>query len=338
MSSLKGNNNDGYKFQKLVVAFGIILFVIKFIAWYITDSLSILSDMLESIINITTGFVGLYSLYLAARPKDKKFPYGRGKVEFISAGIEGGLVGITGLFILYEALMHFWHPQQINSVDIGIYLVAFTSLINYILGYYAIKKGKKNHSMTLVASGKHLQTDTYSTLGIILGLIAIYFTDIYWLDSLVALIFGLIILYTSYTILNESISGILDQADQKLLNETIDVIQKNRRLNWIDIHNFRITKYGSILHFDCHMTLPRFLNISQGHDEISHLEKTISNHFEQKVELFVHLDDCNKFSCQLCRNSDCKIRELPFQKQLCWTTDVVCNNKRHRLDYSESLA
>jgi len=192
--------NENFKFQRIIAIVGIILFLVKLYAWYQTNSVAILTDALESTINVIAGLIGLYSLYLSSLPKDHNHPYGHGKVEFISASIEGALITIAGVVIIYEAVSELQNPKTIEKLDLGLILVSLTAVINYVLGFYAIKKGKKNNSLALIASGKHLQTDTYSTIGIIIGLIILYFTEISWIDSVTALIFAGFIIYTGYNI------------------------------------------------------------------------------------------------------------------------------------------
>lgn len=336
MSEIHTINNENYRFQKIITAAGIMLLVIKFVAWYMTGSVAILTDAMESIVNVISGFIGLYSLYLSALPRDKNHPYGHGKVEFISAFIEGGLITVAGIIIIYEAVGNLRNNTEIIQIDFGIYLVAFTALINYLLGYFAIKKGRKNHSLALIASGKHLQTDTYSTLGIILGLIIIQFTRIYWLDAVIALIFSGIIIYTGYKIIRTAISGIMDETDDKLLNEVVDLLNKERSINWIDLHNLRIIKYGSTLHFDCHMTVPWYFNIKEGHNEVDKLEDIVKEYFGDRVEFFVHLDACKDYSCRICAKTDCPVRQHPFIKKIDWTPENICKNEKHIVNDSES--
>jgi len=336
VSEIHTINNENYRFQKIITAAGIMLLVIKFVAWYMTGSVAILTDAMESIVNVISGFIGLYSLYLSALPRDKNHPYGHGKVEFISAFIEGGLITIAGIIIIYEAVENLRNNTEIIQIDFGIYLVAFTALINYLLGYFAIKKGRKNHSLALIASGKHLQTDTYSTLGIILGLIIIQFTRIYWLDAVIALIFSGIIIYTGYKIIRTAISGIMDETDDKLLNEVVDLLNKKRSINWIDLHNLRIIKYGSTLHFDCHMTVPWYFNIKEGHNEVDKLEDIVKEYFGDRVEFFVHLDACKDYSCRICAKTDCPVRQHPFIKKIDWTPENICKNEKHIVNNSES--
>ncbi len=321
--------NENFKFQRIIAIVGIILFLIKLYAWYQTNSVAILTDALESTINVIAGLIGLYSLYLSSLPKDENHPYGHGKVEFISASIEGTLISIAGVVIIYEAISELQHPKTIEQLDLGLILVSLTAVINYVLGFYAIKKGRKSNSLALIASGKHLQTDTYSTIGIIIGLIILYFTKISWIDSVTALIFAGFIIYTGYKIVRESISGIMDETDELLLKEVVAFLNEERRPNWIDLHNLRIIKYGSTLHFDCHMTVPWYFNIEEGHKEVDALEDAVKNHFGDRIELFVHLDACKEFSCKICSKTDCPVRKHPFQEKIKWTMENVSLNKKH---------
>lgn len=321
--------NENFKFQRIIAIVGIILFLVKLYAWYVTNSVAILTDALESTINVIAGLIGLYSLYLSSLPKDQNHPYGHGKVEFISASIEGTLISIAGVVIMYEAIGELQNPKTIEKLDLGLILVSITAVINYLLGYYALKKGKKNNSLALIASGKHLQTDTYSTIGIVVGLIILYFTKIAWVDSVTALLFAAFIIHTGYKILRESISGIMDETDELLLKEVVDFLSEQRRENWIDLHNLRIIKYGSTLHFDCHMTVPWYFNIEEGHKEVDALEDAVKNYFGDRIELFVHLDACKEYSCNICCKTDCPVRKHPFQEKIKWTMQNVSLNKKH---------
>lgn len=330
MISISSKSNQNFQFQLMIVAVGVLLFIIKIFAYFLTKSVAVLTDALESIINILSAIFGLYSLYLSALPRDKNHPYGHGKIEFIAASIEGILVGIAGLGILYKVVDSFRNPVEISSLEYGTYLIAFTAVANYILGEFAERKGKKQHSPALVATGKHLKTDTYSTLGIILGLILIYFTEISWIDSVTALFFGLLILYTAYKILRESVSGIMDETDQNLLQAIARLLQQQRRNNWIDVHNLRIIKYGATLHIDCHMTIPWYFNTEEGHREIEVFEDVIKDYFGDRIEMFVHLDACKEFSCSLCKIADCPMRKHNFVKEIEWNAENICENVKHK--------
>lgn len=327
MNTAKQNLNV----QKWVAAISVLLLVVKFFAYYLTRSVAILTDALESIVNVSAGFIGLYSLYISAKPRDANHPYGHGKVEFLSAAIEGTMIGAAGAIILYKAVQALINPLVLQKIDYGIILVAVTAVINYITGYFCLRTGKRNDSAALVASGYHLQTDTVSTVGIIAGLALLYFTKIWWIDSAVAILFGLYIIYNGYRIIRSSIAGIMDETDEKLLSKMVQVLNANRRENWIDLHNLRVIKYGSVLHLDCHLTVPWYLNVHEAHREIDGLAELVRKEFGESLELFVHSDGCMPFSCRLCSKADCKERRNNFEQKITWTFDNISQNKKHEL-------
>lgn len=320
---------QNFRVQLFITILSVILFVVKMAAYYFTHSLVILTDALESIANIVAGFIGLYALFVAAKPKDFDHPYGHGKAEFISAAVEGTLILAAGLLIIYQTVLSFFIPIQIHSLDKGLWLIAITAVINFFAGAACLQIGKKNNSMALKASGKHLQIDTLSTLAVIVGLIIMLFTKLYWIDKALALVISIIILYNGYNIIRTSLAGIMDEADIKLLKEIIKVLNENRRENWIDLHNLRVIKYGSLLHIDCHLTIPWYFNIHQAHDEIDALTNLIKEKFGNGIELFVHSDGCLNYSCSICFKENCDKRQRPFQKKIEWTLENVVSNKKH---------
>lgn len=249
--------------------------------------------------------------------------------------MEGSLITVAGLIIIYEAINNYIHPHPLKQLDYGILLISITAIINYITGTYCIKVGKKNNSLALIASGKHLKSDTWSTIGIIAGLILIYFLHWPWLDSSVAILFAFIIIYTGYTIVRKSLAGIMDEADTELMKKLVKFLQENRQDNWIDLHNTRIIKYGSILHLDCHLTVPWYLNVHQAHEEIDMLSQKIKSAFGESVELFVHSDGCMDFSCGICSKVDCNVRKSSFVKRIDWTIENITSDSKHKLKVKE---
>lgn len=305
------------------------LLVAKFVAYFITNSVSVLTDALESIVNVAAAFIGLYSLYVSAKPRDVDHPYGHGKAEFISAAIEGTLVLSAGAIIMYSAGKSFFVPRVLSQVDTGIYLVGATALINWVFGYITFRQGRRTNSLALIASGKHLQTDSYSTVAIIVGLVLISLTGYTWIDPAVAIAFGGFIIYTGYKIIRKSLAGIMDEADMILLSRLVEVLDRSRQDNWVDLHNLRVIKYGNVLHVDCHLTVPWYLNVHQAHDEIDKLGGIIRTNFGESMELFVHSDGCLYFQCPLCDKRDCPVRQHPFREELRWTLDNVLQNQKH---------
>jgi cation diffusion facilitator family transporter len=317
--------------QKWVAAVSVLLLAVKFIAFYITGSVAVLTDAMESIVNVAAGFIGLYSLFIAAKPRDIDHPYGHGKAEFISSAIEGTLIVSAGAIIIYKAIEHLLYPVEIKKIDKGIILISATAVINYVMGYITIRKGKKNNSPALLAGGKHLQIDSYSTIGIILGLLLIYFTGMDWIDSAVAILFGSIACFTGYKILRKSIAGIMDEADIELLDKMVKVLNKNRRENWVDLHNLRVIKYGAVLHVDCHLTVPWYLNVNEAHLEIDELASLIRKEFGESLEFLVHSDGCLYVQCPICIKTDCPVRRHNFEKRIEWTLENILQNKKHAL-------
>lgn len=320
---------QNFRIQLWITLLSVVLFIAKIVAYYNTYALSILSDALESIVNVIAGFIGLYSLYVAAKPRDLEHPYGHGKAEFVSAAVEGGLIIAAGFMIIYETITNIIRDAPIQQLDTGLWLVGATAALNFVAGTICMRLGKRNRSLALQASGKHLVTDTFSTLGIMVGLGIMYFTGLYWLDKVIALGMSILIIYNGYKILRASLAGIMDEADMELLGRFIEVLQKNRRENWVDLHNLRVIKYGALLHIDCHLTVPWYLNIHQAHSEIDELSNLIRNEFGDAIELFVHTDGCLPFSCRIC-NKPCHERQAPFVKQIVWTLENVISNEKHR--------
>ena len=253
---MQQQSQQNFRVQLGITILSVVLFVTKISAYYLTHSLAILTDALESIVNVLAGFIGLYSLYVAAKPKDHDHPYGHGKAEFVSSAIEGTLIIAAGILIILQAVQNLINTSPIQSLDVGLILVGITGIINYVAGYICLTIGKRNKSIALEGSGKHLQLDTYSTITIILGLIIIIYTRWIWLDTLIALTISCLILYNGYCIIRKSLAGIMDEADENLLQQFVVILNANRGVNWVDLHNLRVIKYGSTLHVDCHLTVP----------------------------------------------------------------------------------
>lgn len=326
------------KVQKWIAGISIVLFIVKIFAWYLTRSVAILTDGLESIVNVVAGLIGLYSLYVSAKPKDIDHPYGHGKVEFISAAVEGTLIAVAGFVIIYKAINNLFDPAAIRQLDWGIILIAATAVVNYIAGSVCVRTGKRNNSLALIASGRHLISDTYTTLGIVAGLILLYFTKIWWVDSAVALLFAAIIIYTGYRIVSTSIAGIMDKADERLLKELVATLNQHRSINWIDLHNLRIIKYGPTLHLDCHLTVPWYFNVHEAHKEVDSLSALVKKNYGDSVELFVHSDGCMPFSCPICDKLECHVRQHKFEQKVEWTMANILSNNKHRITTADEPA
>lgn len=314
---------------KATILTGIALLLIKFTAYYLTGSNAILSDALESIVNVAAGLISLLAIYIASVPKDVNHPYGHGKAEFLSAGFEGGMIVLAACFIIGKAVYNLFVPNILHQMPLGIALTALSGLVNFIMGVLLTRKGKKNHSAALVASGEHLKTDTYTTIGLLVGLLAIWLTKLHWLDQIIAIAFAILILRTGYKIVRGALSGIMDETDLELISHLAEVLRKNRKENWIDIHNLRVIKYGSSLHIDCHVTMPWYLNLQEAHEEITKIDELINAHFPNNIEFFIHEDPCIPESCRICAKQQCPVRLNPFEGTTEWTIENLLRNKKH---------
>lgn len=331
MDGTHGSSRHNIRIQVWVTLVALLLFTIKMLAYYLTNSVAILSDALESTVNVVAAFIGLYSLWLAAKPRDAEHPYGHGKVEFISAALEGSFIMLAGVYILVEAVRNLIDPGEIQRINTGLLLVVVAGLINFAVGFVAYRSGRRNHSLALEASGQHLMTDSYTTLALVLGLGLVWWTGEARIDALVALVLAGILLWTGYRIARRSVAGIMDEADEQLLRDMIAHLETKRRPAWIDLHNLRVIRYGSVLHVDCHLTVPWYYNVREAHREVELLDQCIMEYCGRQVELFVHTDACKEFSCPLCTVENCPERRFPFRHRLPWTYDNVRENSRHIL-------
>lgn len=324
--------NSSIAFQKWIAAVGIIFFIGKIVAWKMTNSDSVFSDAMESIVNIISAFLGLYALYLGGKPRDENHPYGHGKVEFVTSAIEGSLISIAGVMIIYEGTNSLLSGKILNKIDWGIWIIAATAIANYVLGYISIQKGKAENSIVLISSGKHLQSDTFSTLGVVVSLVLVYFTKLVWIDSVVALGLGFYIITIGYKIIRQSLSGIMDEADPEMLGRLADFLNQNRKPEWIDVHNMKIQQFGSKLHIDAHITLPWYFELRTAHNEMEEMIKLIAENTERTVEFNFHMDDCKPTSCPICDIADCPVRQHLLVKKVEWTGENISQPDKHTLE------
>jgi cation diffusion facilitator family transporter len=296
-----------------------------------THSLSVLSDALESIVNVLAGAIGLYSLYVASKPKDKEHPYGHGKAEFISAAFEGSLIIAAGLIIFYESINALFKPSELHSLDNGLWVLLITAFLNLFAGLIAKKMGTKNKSLALISSGQHLILDSFTTFAVSIGIGIVLLTNITGIDAVLAILMSFWIIYNGYKIIRASLAGIMDEADLALLEEVVSELNKNRNVQWVDLHNLRVIKYGSLMHIDCHLTVPWFLNVNEAHQVVEEFTNLIKNKFGASIEFFVHTDGCMSYSCPICLAENCAQRKAPFEQKLDWTIENVLSDLKHQL-------
>ncbi len=325
----QNQNHIKIKTMKMVLGIGFALMVLKFLAYYLTSSSAILTDAIESIVNILAGSFALYSLYYAAKPKDEDHPYGHGKIEFLSTGVEGGMVTLAGIAMFIKGVLAFFNPHDLQNIDIGLGISLFSGIVNYILARILINKGTLLNSSTMLADGKHLLTDTWSSIGLVIGLVIMYFTHAFWVDYVITMGLGILITYTGFHLLKESVFNLLDKADLVKIEHLVKVLNAKRKPSWIDIHNLRVVKYGSVVHVDCHMTLPWYYTLEEAHAEVDAVDKLATQEYNHEVEFFIHSDPCLPKSCYICTMENCKVRQHDFVKKLEWDMSNVLPDAKH---------
>lgn len=297
---------------------GLLLMGSKFFAYKLTHSSAILSDAFESIINVVASAFAMGSIILSAKPPDRNHPYGHGKIEYFSAGFEGALIILAALWIFRMGWTNFFQPRILPQLEIGLVILLSASCVNALLGLFLMRAGKRTHSIVLIADGKHVFTDVFTSAGILLGLFVTTFTGWYWMDGALTFAVGIYIIVIGSKLVHKSFEGLMDTSDPALLQEVANLLDKHRKDRWIDIHELRAWRSGTHIHIDLHLILPRDFSLKAAHHEAKVLEQVIIAHFEGRASVLVHMDPCKDPECPLCRRHQCKDRKEPFRRQIQW--------------------
>lgn len=312
---------------------GTALMLGKFYIYSLTGSAAVLSDALESIINVVASAFALVSIIVADIPPDRNHPYGHGKIEYFSAGFEGALIILAAVGIFITAWPHLFHTDELPHLESGLLILLGISLINLLLGAGLVMAGRRTASITLIADGKHVLTDVYTSGGVVLGLLAAYLTGWYWLDGVIASLVGLNILYSGWQLVRQSFTGLMDAADPEFLRDIADLIIRNRKEVWIDIHQLRAWRAGNFAHIDLHLILPKELSLEESHRESKTLEKIIVDHLGGKASVLIHTDPCEDPECPICRRHLCRMRKENFTHPLAWDLESLVRPGRHKLQH-----
>ena len=303
----------------LALCVGVVLMLVKFIAYWLTGSAAVLSDALESIVNVFASGFALFSIMLSARPPDSSHPYGHGRVEFFSAGLEGMLIVAAAAIIFWHAVPRLFEPQAINHLSQGVALVAAAGVANALTGLYMQRVGRRLHSLALMADGKHLLSDSYTSGGILAGMLLVWVTGWHILDAIVALAVAVSILVMGARLLREAVARLMDEADPSVLEHIVDILQNRRQIPWIDVHCLRAWRSGARLHVDFHLTLPRYWNLQHCHGIIEEVEEVIHESQPEPGDVIIHLDPCQPKDCPSCRMAPCSLRSTAFVQTRPWT-------------------
>jgi cation diffusion facilitator family transporter len=313
----------------LLVSIG--LMAVKFYTFHLTQSSAVLSDALESIINVVAAAFAVVSIWMAAQPPDADHPYGHGKIEYFSAGFEGALIIFAAIGIFKTGISHLLTPKPLANLNEGLALLAAAAAVNLLLGIGLVRVGKKVQSLTLIADGQHVLTDVYTSVGVIAGLFLVRWTGALWLDGGIACLVGINILLTGTRLVRQSFSGLMDASDPQLLDTISRLLESHRKPLWIDVHQLRAWRSGNFVHIDLHLVLPRQYQLDEAHAEAKALEELLVRHFEGNAGVLVHMDPCEESECPACRQYRCDLRSRTPMGTPAWDRQVLTVNKSNRI-------
>jgi cation diffusion facilitator family transporter len=243
-------------YLKLSVAVAVATIALKTGAWWLTDSVGLLSDALESVVNLAGALFALAMVTLAAQPPDQEHPYGHHKAEYFSSGFEGVLILAASMAILWAALDRWLHPQPLTQLGLGLGLSAISTVLNGVLAWAMLRKAREKRSMALEGDARHLFTDVWTSVGVVGGLIAVHFTGWLWLDPLLAAAIALNILREAVSLVRRSFDGLMDQALEPEVQARIDSTLDEFRHDTIRFDHVATRRAGARRFVDLHMHMP----------------------------------------------------------------------------------
>jgi len=283
-------SNSLERFAWLSIVAAIATIALKTLAWWLTGSVGLLSDALESLVNLVAALLVLWMLRLAAAPPDHQYPHGLSKAEYFSAGIEGGLIVLAAGGILYAAIPRLVTPEPLEAPFVGLSISVVATLINLGVGAVLIREGKRHHSITLEADGKHLMTDVWTSAGVIAGVALVYATGWQRLDPLVALAVALHIVWTGIGLMRRSVAGLLDAAighdDQAEVNK---IFSEYARRYAVKFHAFRTRQAGARRFISFHLLVPDEWSVQRAHQLSEEIEERIRS-LVPNAGVFVHIE------------------------------------------------
>jgi cation diffusion facilitator family transporter len=272
----------------MAVIGGFIVFCLKLAAFFISGSVALLSDALESIVNIIASFMMVISVRISGTPADMDHPYGHQKVENISAFIEGALVIVAGLLIAYTAIGRLFNPIQLGSLNLALGVSILATVTNAGLSIYLMRSSKKHGSMALEGDAKHLLSDVLSSIGVVIGLFIASLTGWTILDPLLALVVAILVFKMGTDLVLKSGSGLLDQAADDEQKKIEDLLNAHHP-EFVDYHNVKTRRSGNKVFAELHLTVDPSITVQKAHDLTKHLEEDLRKELPE-VSLTIHVE------------------------------------------------
>ncbi|MGZ3695861.1 MAG: cation diffusion facilitator family transporter [Bdellovibrionota bacterium] len=292
---------------------GLAIMALKFYAFHLTKSQAVLSDAFESIVNVVAAAFALWAVRAADEPPDENHPYGHGKLEFVTAVFEGGLISFAALMIAYQAIMTIVHGNAAPDLSHGLGIMIFAGGLNGLLGLTLIAAGRTTSSMALTADGKHVLTDFLTTVGILIGLGVVKLTGYVWLDPVIALAMAFLLALTGIPLVRLAIDGLIDAANPGLLEKILGSLERNRQPGDIRVHHVRAMRNGRRIHVDGHLVVPEYWSVEVAHERGEAYEKRVVKDIFLEGEIEFHIDPCRRLYCRSCDQPDCPIRREAFE-------------------------
>jgi cation diffusion facilitator family transporter len=277
------------KYAWLSIATAVLTILLKMVAFLVTGSVGLLSDALESTVNLVAAFFALAALSIAAQPPDEEHAYGHAKVEYFASGVEGTLILIAAITISITAVNRLINPQPLEQVGLGLVVSVIAALLNFIVARIILRAGRNYRSVTLVANAKHLLTDVWTTVGVLVGIVAVVLTGWERLDPLIALLVAAQILVSGVKLLRSSVSGLMDTAlpadEVRIITETLDQHSKDG----IQYHALRTRESGALRFMSVHIQVPGSWTVQEGHTLLEELERDIRRAISP-ISVFTHIE------------------------------------------------
>ncbi len=305
------------------VAGGLLICGLKFAGYVVSDSAAIFSDAVESINNIVAAMFSAYAIWQSSHAPDQKHPFGKGRLEYFSAGFEGALIVLAAIFILYASIPKIIGGQTLHRLDEGLVLLVGASVLNLGLGWFLVRRGRRLHSDALVADGKHVLSDVVTSAGVVGGLLLVYFTDLAILDPILAVIMALWIFGSGVRILKQSFDRLMDRVRPEALAATAEAFQAVRRPEMILPHQLRLRETGPRLELHFHMIVPRYYTIEELHELESKVVAGLQRELRRPLFATWHSDPCSGEHCNFCSMPVCPVRAEEQTTCMLWRGDTL---------------
>jgi len=291
--------------MRLSLGVGLLMLIIKIYASVITGSAAILSDAAESVVHMFAVSFAAFSLWLSMKPADKTHLYGHDRISFFSAGFEGAMIIVAGLYILYESIEKWLTGHHLENIEEGIGFIVLATAINGGLGWYLIRQGKKYHSIILEANGKHVLTDSWTSLGVIVALLLTLWTGWLPFDPIIAILVAINILWSGSKLVRRSVGGLMDEADPDINKKLTEILQQETEKYDTQFHHLRHRNAGNKLIIEFHLLFPKDMPISKAHKQATIIERAIMNAFPMQTEVTSHLEPIEGFRKMLMCPLEC---------------------------------